>query len=74
MQKGKKKVEEAAAKAKDAVTSNGHAEDDAKSNGTPANDDDAHEHAQAGASDDTPHDAAAADTQPAQPAGETAVH
>lgn len=36
LQKGKKKVEEVAAKAKDAVTSNGHDAEDHASNGTPA--------------------------------------
>jgi hypothetical protein len=38
IQKGKKKIEEVAAKAKDAVTSNGHeGEDDAPAAGTTAN-------------------------------------
>lgn len=36
LQKGKKKVEEVAAKAKDAITSNGHDVEDHASNGTPA--------------------------------------
>ncbi|KAH7406095.1 hypothetical protein DE146DRAFT_650742 [Phaeosphaeria sp. MPI-PUGE-AT-0046c] len=36
IQKGKKKVEEVAAKAKDAITSNGHDAEDHASDGTPA--------------------------------------
>lgn len=68
-----------AAKAKDAVTSNGHAEDKSKSNGTQADDEAASEHAQAGAPEEPAQEAATAKvvdapTMDAQPAGETAVH
>jgi hypothetical protein len=85
LQKGKKKVEEVAAMAKDAVTSNGHAED-SKSNGTPAEEEatEAHddEHAQPGASEGTSDaaapvegaDASIAGAHAPQTAGETTVH
>ena len=53
--KGKKKVEEVAAKAKDAVT-NGHSADDAKSNGTSVHDEATEvagsDHAEPGASEE----------------------
>jgi hypothetical protein len=39
IQKGKKKIEEVAAKAKDAVTSNGHDAEEATANGNTASDD-----------------------------------
>jgi hypothetical protein len=55
LQKGKKKVEEVAAKAKDAVT-NGHSADDAKSNGTSVHDEategTSNDHAEPGASEE----------------------
>jgi hypothetical protein len=37
LQKGKKKIEEVAAKAKDAVTTNGHSTEESNSNGVSAN-------------------------------------
>jgi hypothetical protein len=82
LQKGKAKVEEVAAKAKDAITSNGHAEDDSKSNGTPVSDEAANEYAQPGASEEPAQETAPAEvvdapttpTQSARPVGETAVH
>ena len=86
LQKGKKKVEEVAAKAKDAITTNGHDTDGAKSNGTPANDESTetanHDHAEPGASEEPAKvapstqeaDATVEVTQSPQAVGETAVH
>jgi len=44
IQKGKKKIDEVAAKAKDAVTSNGHHDEEAAANGTAASEDADHSH------------------------------
>jgi hypothetical protein len=44
LQKGKKKVEEVAAKAKDAITTNGHGTEENKTNGSSANDEAAETH------------------------------